>query len=598
MKPVTRDSLFWFSVFFSIMQLSLFASAWSQNSEPAKYDGPAELPLVYMKTALIETPAHGKLIHVSAADNLQHALDGAQCGDTIALKPAYTFTGTFTLPAKNCDDTHWIIVRSDVADSSLPPEGVRLTPCYAGITSLPARPPFRCPSPKNVLAKLVLVKGVDGPIRLAEGANHYRLIALEVTLAEGGPAANHLVSVDHGGLANHIIFDRMWMHGTAQGEIKGGIQFGGGTYIAVLDSYFSDFHCIAKTGACTDAAAVSGGNGDNPMGPYKIVNNFLEAAGENIIFGGGRATYSPADIEIRHNHMFKPLTWMRGHMGFVGGADGNPFIVKNLFELKNAQRVLFEDNLLENTWGGFTQAGFGILITAKNQAGMHGNNLCPDCQITDVTIRDCKVRHVASGMQIGNGLSDNGGVAKDGQRYSIHDIIIDDVEGHNLGGAGNLFQLSTGRGAPTLQNVTINHITAFAPTGLFNIGDEVTNPKMSHFVFTNNIVLAGERGITSTGGGPKNCAFPGRGGTPGSMLQSCFNDFIFTHNAIIGGNSAWPKDNFFPKKPSDVGFLNYSDGVGGDYRLLPSSKFLKAGSDGTALGADVARVQAALAGVE
>jgi hypothetical protein len=100
------------------------------------------------------------------------------------------------------------------------------------------------------------------------------------------------------------------------------------------------------------------------MGPYKIVNNFLEASGENIIFGGGHATSAPADIEIRHNHMFKPLIWMRGQPGFVSGADGSPFIVKNLFELKNAQRVLFEGNLLENTWGGFSQAGFGILITA------------------------------------------------------------------------------------------------------------------------------------------------------------------------------------------------------------------------------------------
>jgi hypothetical protein len=82
------------------------------------------------------------------------------------------------------------------------------------------------------------------------------------------------------------------------------------------------------------------------MGPFKIVNNFLEAAGETIIFGGGRATATPTDIEIRRNHMFKPMTWMKGQPGFVGGVDGSPFIVKNLFELKNAQRVLLEGNIL------------------------------------------------------------------------------------------------------------------------------------------------------------------------------------------------------------------------------------------------------------
>ena len=43
------------------------------------------------------------------------------------------------------------------------------------------------------------------------------------------------------------------------------------------------------------------------MGPFKIVNNFLEASGENILLGGGAATVTPADIEIRHNHMFRGL---------------------------------------------------------------------------------------------------------------------------------------------------------------------------------------------------------------------------------------------------------------------------------------------------
>ena len=40
------------------------------------------------------------------------------------------------------------------------------------------------------------------------------------------------------------------------------------------------------TGLCTDAQAINGGISSNPMGPYKIVNNFLEASGENILMGG------------------------------------------------------------------------------------------------------------------------------------------------------------------------------------------------------------------------------------------------------------------------------------------------------------------------
>ena len=63
--------------------------------------------------------------------------------------------------------------------------------------------------------------------------------------------------------------------------------------------------------------------------------------------------------------MYKPLTWKPDQPGFVGGTSGRPFIVKNLFELKNAQRVLFEGNILENTWGGFSQKGFAIVLTPK-----------------------------------------------------------------------------------------------------------------------------------------------------------------------------------------------------------------------------------------
>ena len=85
-----------------------------------------------------------------------------------------------------------------------------------------------------------------------------------------------------------------------------------------------------------DSQAIAGGSGDQTTGPFKIVDNFLESSGECILFGGSAATITPTDIEIRRNHLFKPMTWMKGQPGYIGGTGGNPFIVKNLFELKNA----------------------------------------------------------------------------------------------------------------------------------------------------------------------------------------------------------------------------------------------------------------------
>ena len=581
---------------------SLSLSAARPYSTSGNYDGPAELPRVYIQSTLADTPAPGNVISVAAGGDLKAALNKANCGDTIQLQAGATYTGVFTLPAKTCDDQHWIIIRTSAPDSALPNEGTRLTPCYAGVGSLPGRPPLNCSSAVNVLARLMMTATAGpGPIEFASGANHYRLLGLEITRQRGTPIVYNLASIQADGTMDHVVFDRVWMHGTPQDETTRGIALGGSTYVSIVDSYFTDFHCVSATGSCTDAQAILGGLGSHPMGPYKIVNNFLEASAENILFGGGAATLTPADIEIRHNHMFKPMTWMRGQAGFVGGGDGSPFIVKNLFELKNAQRVLFEGNVLENTWGGFSQVGFGVLLTPKNQAS-GSENICPSCVVTDVTIRNTVIRHVAAGMQIANAPDGvGGGAAKDGERYSIHDVIIDDIDGVKYNGPSEFALVSTGVGAAVLQNVTINHVIAFPSSTLFIVGDQTaTSPAMKDFVFTNSIVSAGKYPVWSTGGGGSaNCAVHD---SPLITFNACFSSYTFASNAIIAPGSStpakWPSGNSFPADAAAVGFVNYNGGNGGDYHLQPSSPFKGAGTDGKDLGADVDAVISATAGVE
>jgi hypothetical protein len=583
-----------------ILPAGLRAAAQSSTSDRKSFDGPAELPREFTKSSLKDTPANGKTWVVRAGESFERVLAGVSCGDVIRLQAGATFSGSFELPNKNCDDSHWIIIRTSAPDSSLPPEGTRLTPCYAGVPSLPGRPRLNCASTANVLAKIEFNgKSGSGPLSFSSGAGHYRLLGLELTRSSApGPVYN---LVQFGGSADHVVFDRLWLHGTPQDETVRGILLGASRSVAVVDSFFTDFHCVAKTGSCTDAQAVAGGLGDGPMGPYKIVDNFLEAAGQSIMFGGGRASMTPQDIEIRHNHMFKPLTWMKGQAGYVGGTDGNPFIVKNLFELKNAQRVLLEGNVLEDTWGGFSQVGFAILLTPKNQAGK-GNNLCPICQVTDVTVRYDSIRHVAAGVQIANGLADNGAAALAGERYSIHDVIIDDIDGAKYNGPGEFAQLSVAAGAAILQNVTINHVTVFPANRLFIVGDQLGKaPQMKNFVFTNSIVSAGVYPVWSTGGGgTANCAARN---SPLSTFDACFSSYTFVANAIIAVPSSaraekWPPKNFFPASEAVVRFSSYNGGNGGDYHLQPSSPYKGAGTDGKDLGADVDAVDSAIAGIE
>jgi hypothetical protein len=565
----------------------------------SNFDGPAELPRVYLQTLLADTPAPGKTTLVNTASDFQAALNGAICGDTIQLQAGTTFSGVFVFPNESCDNAHWIIVRTSAPDASLPPEGTRITPCFAGVTSLPGRPAFNCQSTKNVMARLVVpVSNGNGPVTFAPGANHYRLIGLEITRATAPGSVSELITPQTHSPADHIIVDRSWVHGTPQDETTRGVYLSGVTSGAVIDSFFTDFHCVARTGSCVDSQAVAGGLGDLPSGPFKITNNFMEAASENILFGGGEATVVPADIEVRQNYLFKPMIWMPGQPGFVGGRDGNPFVVKNHFELKNAQRVLFEGNVAEYTWGGFSQQGYSLLLTPKNQAGAGNTNVCPSCLVSDVTIRYSKVSHAASGMQIATIRSDNNGDALGGLRYSIHDITFDDISASTYQGDGAFFLISNNWISHALQDVNINHVTGFGdPTRpLMYVGDHAGQPKISGLVFTNNILIAGPNPILTTGGAT-NCAIHD---IPLETFNTCFSSYTFSNNVLIATSSAlkWPAGNFFPANPQAVGFVNYNGANGGNYRLLQSSKYEQAGTDGKNLGADIDLIDSATAGVQ
>jgi hypothetical protein len=249
--------------------------------------------------------------------------------------------------------------------------------------------------------------------------------------------------------------------------------------------------------------------------------------------------------------------------------------------------------VLENSWGGFSQVGYSILLTPKDQS-----DLCPVCQVTDVTIRYSTIDHVGAGLQIATARSSTGGMALAGERFSIHDITLGDINIKHYAGAGILVALYNGWTRNVLNNVSLDHITGFTdPTGhTFVFLDVAPNPAMSAFKFTNSIVGATAGPVWSAGGGPGNCA---HSNVPVTSLSTCFDTYTFSDNAIVGVSSAypvskWPAGNYFPASAADVQFANFS---GGDYHLLPSSNLKNIGTDGKNLGADLDAIQAAIQGV-
>ncbi len=563
-------------------------------------DGPAELPRATVPSAMSDTPARGSVLAVKAGEDLQSALNNANCGDIIELQAGAVFNGPFFVPAKNCDINHWIWIRTSSPDRDLPAEGQRATPCYAGFTSLEGRPHYNCPVAANVMAMVQMPTSGDGPFVLAPGAKFYRFIGLEINRPAGLPRPARLI---RGNGADHIVIDRSWLHGAAQDETYEGVSLNGMTHVAIVDSYFSDFHCISRSGFCTDSQAIQGGTSNTQDGPFKIEDNFLEAAGEAVMFGGGSAKFTPTDIEILGNHFWKPWQWRPGNRPFVGGADGHPFVVKNQLELKNAIRVLVDGNLIENTWGGFSQNGSGILLTPKSQHKRHGGNSCPKCQVTDITIRYVQISHGGGGIQMATSLSGsgkNGGEALAGTRWSLHDIVMDDISS-NYVGLGNLFLLMNNWEKNPLNTVTINHVTGFADTTttMLFVGNIVRSVPMYGLVFTNNLLLASRYPVWNTGKS-NSCAADD---VPVTTIKKCFKTFTFANNAIIAPPpqfppSTWPANNMFPKTIAAVNFTSFNDGDGGNYELQPGSLYKNAGTDGKDLGADIVGLNAELANVE
>jgi hypothetical protein len=575
--------------------LPIGENAYCGKGDVAKFgekDGPAQLPTSCYYTGMDGTPSPGKQIRVGANSDLYAAVESAKCGDTLLLAAGASFE-IKDLPAKKCDDQHYITIRTDTPDSKLPPEGTRISPAWGGVASLPGRPAYAQPpgGPAKLMPTLI-VKAPSGAII----GDHYRFVGVEWT-SRPDLHIGRLVTTEG---ADHVVFDRNWLHPSEGSEMNKGIGMIHGTrFIAVINSYLSGFQCIARTGTCTDASAVGGGNGDLPIGTLKIYNNFLEASGENIMFGGTASEINPTDIEIRRNHLFRPMLWKKGEPGYTPAGSGNPVIVKNNFELKSGIRVLFEANLMENCWGGFTQTGFSILITPKSQS-----DKCPKCEVTDVTLRYNRIRNVAGVIQVANIPSDAGGSTTDGGRYSIHDLLVDSVHDEGWEGLGTFAIVASN--APLLHDVAFDHVTAFVTGPLFFIGNK--KEKIPNFSVTNSVFLSGQRlpDFAATGGGQANCAHNAQRVGAEAVLNACFINYKFENNLIIGGHGFFPKGNIAVGSAKAAGVRDLNDTVSKDPRLCHEkgpdcskvSPGAAAASDGRDIGADIDAVEAAIAGVE
>jgi len=482
----------------------------------------------------------GSTINVGGGGDLQNALNTANPGDTIKIQAGATFVGPFTLPVKS--GSSWIIVRTSAPDVNLPVPGRRIDPSYAA------------QMPK-------IVTPDSGPaILTAAGAHHYRLVGLEITTDVGVTSNYGLVALGDdlqtslSQVPSFLILDRVYIHGQPTANMRRGVALNSASS-AVVDSYIAEAH---EVGA--DAQAIAGWNGP---GPFKITDNYLEGAGENMLFGGSDPSIPnlvPSDIEVRRNYFYKQLQWKSDDPSYAMIA----WTVKNLFELKNAQRVLIDGNIFEHNWPA-AQNGFSILFTVRNQDGT-----APWSIVQDVTFTHNVVRNVSSAVNILG--TDDLHPSQQTNRILVRDNVFDDVNATNWGGSGRLFQILDGTA-----DITIDHNTAFqtgeviAASGTANTG----------FTYRNNLTPNNLYGV----------AGDNFYGDPLGALTTYFPGVIFRRNVLQGGDALkYPADNFFPATMAIVAFV---DQAGGNYRLAALSPYKNAGTDGKDVGADIDALEAA-----
>jgi hypothetical protein len=476
-------------------------------------------------------PPTGATISVPAGGNLQAAIDSARPGDTILLTPGATYIGAFVLPVKS--GASYITIRSGAPASALPAEGVRVGPQHA-----------------PQLAKIQGGFAGAPAFVTAHGAHHWRLQWLEIVdtwahgniieFGDGSARQNTLASV-----ARDLVIDRCYIHGHPTNGQKRGIALNSGT-TSIINSYISDIKSSEE-----DSQAIAGWNGP---GPYTIVNNYLEAAGENFLLGGADPAILnlvPSDIVFRHNHVKKQPSWRN-----------QAWTVKNLIELKNAQRVVIDGNILEYNWAA-AQTGYAVVLTPRNQDGRSPWSVVQQVQITNNLIR-----HVAAVFKVLG--TDDIHPSRPLNDITIRNNLALGVSRTAWGGNGQ-FLITLGG-----SNIKVDHNTVFTDGTSVLYAD---GPSVSGFVFTNNIV-------------PDNLwAVMGGGASPGNgTIAKFYPGSTFLKNVFIGSSAAtYPAGNFYPATIAQVGFIDPA----GNYRLSATSPYVSAATDGTAVGANIPAINSA-----
>ncbi|MDX2193457.1 MAG: hypothetical protein NW201_08875 [Gemmatimonadales bacterium] len=484
----------------------------------AEFMWSAELPRWRLDLTDVNSP--GPVVSVAPGGNLQVAINNAACGSTIQLTAGGFYTGNFVLPAKRCPRGQWITIR---------------TAAVAGQPGASAR--ILSTAASNVtLATLQSPNGM-ATIRTAPGANRYRLLLLRIAavphlassfgLVQFGEVGAGQATLDQ--VPKDLVMDRVLVDAGPTMDLQRCMTINSGATIVIRSAFLRCAHRQVENQAIL---------GTNGPGPYLIEDNYLEAGSEHIMFGGADPTIQnlvPSDIVVRNNHFFRPSAW-KGQFG-----------VKNILEVKNGRRILFERNVLEGSWQD-GQGGSYLVIFSANQGGN-----APWSVARDITFRHNRVRNVGSGIALSGGNTPF--PATPASRITVWQNVVDNVNVPPFTGLGDLVLIGGPVDFFRLQSNTMVSTGRMRSAMLFDV-----NPSAS-MTLSMNILSTGDNGIV------------GSGRTAGQPSLDFYAPLATVASNVLVGRQPGvvPRGAVVAPSLADVGFANVA---AQDYRLLSTSPYL------------------------
>jgi hypothetical protein len=449
---------------------------------------------------------------VNAGGDLQAALNAAQPGDQIVLAAGARFTGEFRLPAKPAGAVITVRSSANLPNRRIGPDDASLLP--------------------------TLVSGSAASALTAIGTTNWRLDGIRFEANALGTGSVVLLQD-----VKNIVMDHFLFVAPVTGQRRG--IAGNGEGITLTRSYLAGIWAPTLQ----DSQAFCAWDG---AGPYTITDNYLEAASENVLFGGADSASPdrvPADILVEGNFFTKRLEWK-----------GQARAVKNLFELKAAKRVTVRNNVFEHNWTD-AQAGRAIVFTPRNQDGNAPWSVVEDVLFEYNTVRDTEGVFNILGH-------DNEKPSGRATRITIQ---------HNLTIGSGIFLLAGGEAG----TVVVNHNTSdqgysfmtLYPGDIWPAGSPSQRPgrfAIESLTVTNNLANHNEYGVFGENVGI---------GTP--ALQQLTSTFTWTHNVLAG-----EQGRLYPYPPItwQPGMAEYRANFTADYRLTPTSNYRRAANDGQDLG--------------